>query len=91
MVDYRRTFSYVYADPQAASEPIEAATISGLVLNGSTDEALAAGTVSLRAFTADLQEAASLTTAMAPDGRYSFDLTDAHPIGSTWPVRTSVI
>jgi mono/diheme cytochrome c family protein len=79
VVDYGRTFSYFYADPQAAFAPIEAATISGLVMNGSTGEALATGTVLLRAFTADLQEAATMTTEVGEDGRFSFDLTDVSP------------
>ncbi len=79
VTDYARTFSYFYVDPQAAAAPIEAARIGGLVVNGSTGEALTAGTVLLRAFTSDLQQADTMTAEIGPDGRFSFDLTGVSP------------
>lgn len=87
VIDYARTFSYVYADPQTAFEPISAVTIAGQVSNGTTGDIIADGTVSLRAFTQDLQEAASQTAAIGPDGRYSFELSDAAP---DWVYMASV-
>jgi cytochrome c len=91
VIDYARTFSYVYADPQAAfhaaSQPIESVAISGQVLNGTTGGVLADGTVSLRAFTPDLQEAASLETALDSEGRYAFEVNDASP---DWVYMTSI-
>lgn len=79
VVDYTRTFSYVYADPQAALQPIESVAISGQVVNGTTGEVIRDGMVSLRAFTPDLQEATSLETAVDSEGRFSFEVTDADP------------
>jgi hypothetical protein len=79
VVDYARTFSYAYFDPQAALEPIETATISGLVTNGSTQEIVDAGTVTLRAFTTDLQEVLTETTAVTADGHYTFTLFNVAP------------
>jgi mono/diheme cytochrome c family protein len=79
VVDYSRAFSYAYFDPQAALEPIETATISGLVTNGSTEEIVDAGTVTLRAFTTDLEEVLTETTAVTGDGRYTFTLLNVAP------------
>jgi hypothetical protein len=60
-------------------EPIPAATISGQVLNGTTNEAVTSGTVLLRAFTASLEEQLSLTAAVDSNGRYTFTLNDVPP------------
>ncbi len=79
VVDYSRTFSYAYFDPQAALEPIEVAAIRGLVTNGSTDEIIDTGTVTLRAFTRDLQEVMTESTAVTADGQYTFTLLDVAP------------
>jgi cytochrome c/uncharacterized membrane protein len=79
VTDYSRTFSYDYFDPQAALEPIEMAIISGLVTNGSTGEIVDQGTVTLRAFTTDLEEAMTETTTVQPDGQYRFELSNVAP------------
>jgi cytochrome c len=87
VTDYMRTFSYVYADAEAAAEPIQLVTISGQVSNGTVGDLIANGTVLLRAFTPDLQEALSLETELGPDGHYSFDVADADP---DWVYMSSV-
>ncbi len=79
VVNFARTFSYDYYDPAAAMEPIEAATISGLVTNQTTGELLTEGQVNLRAFTPAFEEALSLTTTLEVDGTFSFDLEDISP------------
>ncbi len=79
VIDYSRTFSYVYYDPQAALEPIASATISGLVTNGSSGKIISDGTVTLRAFTMDLEEVMTETTELQSDGRYVFELSDVAP------------
>jgi mono/diheme cytochrome c family protein len=86
VIDYARTFSYIYADPQAAFQPIEVVAISGQVLNGSTDDMISAGSVLLRAFTPDLQQVATQETEIASDGTYNFEVTEA---GSDWVYMTS--
>ncbi len=87
VTDYARSFSYVFADPQAAAQPIASVSIAGQVMNGTTDELVTAGAVTLRAFTPDLQEAATFTTVVGPDGRYAFDVTDA---GADWVYMASI-
>lgn len=77
--DYARSFSYVYADPEAAAQPIASVSVAGQIMNGTTDELITDGAVTLRAFTPDLQEAATLTTAVGPNGRYVFEVSDAGP------------
>jgi hypothetical protein len=88
VVDYIRTFSYLYADPQAAFEPVEEATVSGIVTNGTTGEPAPSGTeVFLRAFTSDLNRTLNLTATVESDGRYLFELTD---VPQDWFMRTAV-
>jgi len=79
VTDYSRTFSYTYSDPQAALEPIEMAIISGIVTNGSTGEIVDQGTVTLRAFTTDLEEIMTETTTVQLGGQYSFELSNVAP------------
>ncbi|HFQ93626.1 MAG TPA: cytochrome c, partial [Anaerolineae bacterium] len=79
VVDYGRAQSYNFLDPFAPPEPIKEAIISGQVINGSTDEPVSEGTVTLRAFTFDLEEMLNETTELDEDGRYSFTLTDVDP------------
>ncbi len=77
---YARSFSYLYASPLAAFEPLEAATISGVVTNETTSQPLQAGTpATLSAFTADFQPSMTLTTTLDSEGGYSFDLTMTPP------------
>jgi mono/diheme cytochrome c family protein len=78
-VDYARTFSYAYVDPQLLREPIPAGTISGQVVNGTSNQPLGEGEVLLRAFTPEFEEMLSLTTELDNDGRYSFGLSDVPP------------
>lgn len=75
IVDYARTFSYRYADPSAPVAPIEAATISGEVANGTTGEPVTGLTAVLRGFTPELQETVTMTTTVGTDGRYQFELS----------------
>ena len=79
VTDFSRSFSYAYFDPQAALEPIEQASISGQVTNGSTGEMVGEGTVLLRAFTMDLEEVLTETTTVGADGQYTFELSDVAP------------
>lgn len=79
VVDYGRSQSYLFLDPFAPPEPIAEAVISGQVTNGSTDEPVTEGSVSLRAFTFDLEEMLNETTELDEDGRYSFTVTDVDP------------
>lgn len=88
VVDYIRTFSYSYADPQAASAPLETAVVSGIVTNGTTSEAAPPETaVRLRAVNSDFDITMTMTTTVEADGRYQFDLTD---IPQDWFFRTAV-
>ncbi|HQF70438.1 MAG TPA: c-type cytochrome, partial [Promineifilum sp.] len=79
VVDFARTFSYVYADPAVLNEPIAAGTITGVLTNGSSGQALANTAVTLRAFTAELEETLTLTTTTGTDGAFQFDVTDTPP------------
>lgn len=79
VVDYSRTFSYDYVDLFPPLEPIEAATITGQVINGTTSETVAGLEASLRAFTTNLEEALTLTAPVGENGRFSFDLTLVPP------------
>ncbi|MCB8943928.1 MAG: c-type cytochrome [Ardenticatenaceae bacterium] len=79
ITDYARTFSYFFVDPSAPVPPIPAATISGTVFNGSSNEMLTSGEALLRAFTNDFQEQLSLTAEVDANGRFQFDLTDVSP------------
>ncbi len=87
VVDYGRSLTYNYIDPFAPPEPIEFGVISGQVVNGSTLEPLSDGTVSLRAFTFDLDEALALETEIDEDGRFEFEVTDVNP---DWVYLTTV-
>lgn len=79
LIDYLRTGSYVYIDPALLGAPLETATISGTVINGTTKTAVANQSVTLRAFTSDFLEASTQTTTTNPDGSYRFDLVSVPP------------
>jgi mono/diheme cytochrome c family protein len=79
VVDFARTFSYVYADPAAPVALIPAGIIAGNVSNGTTGESLADTTVTLRAFTPDFVQTLTLTTTTDVNGNYRFDVTDVAP------------
>jgi mono/diheme cytochrome c family protein len=88
VVDYIRTFSYSYADPQAASAPLETAVVSGIVTNGTTSEAAPPETaVRLRAVNSDFENTLTMTSTVEAGGRYHFDLTD---VPQDWFFRTAV-
>jgi mono/diheme cytochrome c family protein len=87
VVDYGRTFSYAYEQPSAPVEAIEAATVSGQVVNGTTSEVVPEGSVRLRAFTTDLAETLNMTTTVGTDGRYSFNLSS---VQSDWVYLASM-
>jgi mono/diheme cytochrome c family protein len=87
-IDYMRTFSYEYVDALAPFRPIEVATVSGRITNGTTGEPVASeATATLRGFTEDLNITVTLTDTVDDEGRYSFDLTD---IPQDWFFRTSI-
>lgn len=79
LVDYGRAQSYFYANPLAAFEPIEAATITGLVVNGSTSSEVSSAEVLLRAFNTNFEQTLTLTTTVGADGRYTFNLENVLP------------
>ena len=88
VVDYMRTFSYVYTDALAPFRPLETATVSGLVTNGTTGEPVAAeATAQLRAFTTDLEITLTMTETVNAEGRFNFDLTE---VPQEWFFRVSV-
>lgn len=76
LVDYGRSLHYTYTDPLAAFAPVELATISGQVINGSTNEIVTEGEVRLRAFTAQLEEMYVETALVGEDGRFEFQIED---------------
>ncbi|MBK8903738.1 MAG: c-type cytochrome [Anaerolineaceae bacterium] len=76
LLDYGRSLHYTYTDPLAAFAPVELATISGQVINGSTNETVTEGEVRLRAFTAQLEEMYSATAPVGEDGRFAFQVED---------------
>ncbi len=79
VVDYGRSLSYNFSDPPTAPEPVPEAVISGQVTNGSTGEPVTEGTVTLRAFTFDLEEMLNETAELDKDGRYRLTVTDVNP------------
>ncbi len=87
VVDYARTFSYLYQDPEAPIPPIAAAVITGTVDNGTTGEIMSGLTAQLRAFTIDFEQTMNLTTTISADGIYQFDLED---VDSDWVYLVSV-
>lgn len=78
-VDFARTFSYSFVNPAILTEPIPAAVVTGRVLNGTSGNALTGEEVTLRAFLPDFTPAETLTTTLATDGSFRFDLTDVPP------------
>lgn len=74
LIDYGRSLHYTYTDPLAAFAPVDLATISGQVINGSTNEIVTDGEVRLRAFTAQLEELYSETVPVDEDGRFEFQV-----------------
>ncbi len=79
LVDYARTFSYVYSDPLAPLPPISSGTISGLVQNGSTGNPVVGATATLRAFTTSFEQTLSMTTTTDIGGSYRFELEQVPP------------
>ncbi len=79
LVDYGRAQQYTYANPMAAFEPIEAATITGLIVNGSTSEEVTEGEAILRAFNTNFEQTMIMTTTVGADGRYTFNLENVLP------------
>ena len=78
IVDYIRSLSYSYLDAQAPFRPLDAATISGPVLNGTTGEPFTDDGViaDLRAYNQDFLETLLITTTLDSEGTYQFDLAD---------------
>ncbi len=79
VVDYARTFSYVYADPVALTAPVPSGLIFGQVLNGTLDEPLAGAVVNLRAFTPDFTQTMEMTTTVDSAGIFTFEVEDVPP------------
>lgn len=77
VVDYMRTFSYGYADALSPFRPLESASVSGQVINGTTGDVLDAdATALLRAFTQDLEITLTMSDTLDAEGRFNFALTD---------------
>ena len=80
VVDYSRSFSYVYEDPQAAFAPLPAGTIAGSVLNGTQNAMLTTPiSITLNAFSPDFQIALTQTTTLDDQGSFFFEVTDVAP------------
>ena len=79
LIDYGRSLHYSYIDPLAAFAPIEQATLSGQVINGTTNETLTEGEVRLRAFNIQLEELYSETAPLNADGTFTFELENVPP------------
>ncbi|MFQ5399699.1 MAG: c-type cytochrome [Anaerolineae bacterium] len=88
VVDFARTFSYAYIDPAELFAPIESATVTGQVINGTTGEPYPEAVAELRAFTPSFQQTLNLTTTVEADGTYRFSLTN---VERDWVFLTSVI
>ncbi len=87
VVDYMRTFSYGYTDALAPFRPIEEATISGQIFNGTTGEPTdLAENVVLRAFTTDLNLMLEEETTVDEGGNFVFNLND---VPQDWFFRVS--
>ena len=90
-VEYGRSLSYspinldaVATDllPPAAQLPvgaIEAATVTGTVINATTGQIVTEGEARLRAFDMDLNEMLSIMAEVDENGRFQFDLEDVDP------------
>ncbi|MDX1613064.1 MAG: c-type cytochrome [Candidatus Promineifilaceae bacterium] len=88
VTDYVRTFSYGWTDALAAFRPLEEASVSGLVINGTTGEAVGEGArVTLRAFTSELDITLTLTDTLDAAGTYQFALSD---VPQDWFYRVGV-
>ncbi len=79
LIDYGRSLHYTYTDPLAAFAPVELATLSGAVLNGTTNEPVTTGEVRLRAFTVQLEEMYSETAPVNADGSFEFLVQNVPP------------
>ncbi|PIE80761.1 MAG: hypothetical protein CSA11_06830 [Chloroflexi bacterium] len=80
VVDYARTFSYHYVNPNAPAELLEGARISGFVTNGTTSGVVSEGVeVLLRGFSQDFEPVVTVTTTVAADGSYLFELDPVDP------------
>lgn len=78
-VDFARTFSYAYVDPAILTAPIPAGVIAGQVNNGTSGGPVTGEMVSLRAFTPDFTQTLALSTTLAADGTFRFDVEDVPP------------
>jgi mono/diheme cytochrome c family protein len=88
VIDYARTFGYLYTDALAAFRPLASAAVGGQVTNGTSGEPVGSeATVHLRAFTQDLQITLSMTETVDAEGNYHFDLSD---VPQDWFFRVSV-
>ncbi|HUM71636.1 MAG TPA: hypothetical protein PLK31_22645, partial [Chloroflexota bacterium] len=79
VVDYGRAQHYTYANPLAAFEPIPTATITGLIVNGTTSQEVTEGEATLRAFNTNFVQTMIMTTTVGADGRYTFNLENVLP------------
>lgn len=84
-IDYARTFSFDFADPNA---PIEMALITGSVTNGTTGAIPTGLEAQLRAFTPEFNQTLTLSAPVDADGSFSFNLTD---VPANWVYVTSVV
>ena len=79
VIDFARTFSYVYADPAVLTAPIPAGVIIGTLDNGTTGAMLGETQVELQAFTPEFEQTLTLTTTTDVNGNFRFDVTDVAP------------
>ena len=79
VIDFARTFSYVYADPAILTAPIPAGVIVGTLDNGTTGAMLGEAQVELQAFTPEFEQTLTLTTTTDVNGNFRFDVTDVAP------------
>lgn len=79
LIDYGRSLHYRYTDPLTAFAPIAQATLSGQVINGTTNDTVTEGEVRLRAFNLQLEVLYSETVPLNEDGTFSFALENVPP------------
>lgn len=81
LVEYGRSQSYQFVDAATPPQTLANATITGLLMNGTTNQPVTNLDVMLRAFDLDLQQTLTQTVMVDDDGRYTFDVAD---VGADW-------
>ncbi|MCA9971048.1 MAG: c-type cytochrome [Anaerolineales bacterium] len=82
VVDYARTFSYGFAEVApadtagAVAATLASGVIRGQVINGTTGALVGEAVAQLRGFTSNIEQMLTMTTTVAADGSFAFDLAD---------------